>query len=404
MDKNKIHIYMSLENIGEKDRITSFDELDINENLLRGIYGYGFEKPSAIQQLAIKPIRNGRDVIAQAQSGTGKTGAFLISTMSLVDKHIHEPQLLILAPTRELAIQIYNNAVGFNLYTKYDIALLIGGNDQSNAVIVPGAGDSKFREDSQIIIGTPGKIYFMLHKNYLRTNNLRTICIDEADEMLNSCFKDQLYDIFQFIPKNTQVCIFSATITNETLELTSKFMNNPMRILVNNEELTLEGIKQFYINVEDERFKYEVLSDIYRFLNINQTIIYCNSKKKTQQIHQRLEANHFTVSCIHSDMNQQERNKVLNDFRKGSVRILLATDIISRGIDIQQVSTVINFDLPLKKEVYIHRIGRSGRYGRKGLAINFVTIHDFNYLKQIESFYGTMIEPFPEPEQISNYF
>lgn len=394
---------MSVENISEKDRITSFDELDINENLLRGIYGYGFEKPSAIQQLAIKPIRSGRDVIAQAQSGTGKTGAFLISTMSLVDRHIHEPQLLILAPTRELAIQIYNNAVGFNLYTKFDISLLIGGNDQANAAVVPGM-DAKFREDSQIVIGTPGKVYFMLNKNYLRTNSLRTICIDEADEMLNSCFKDQLYDIFQFIPKSTQVCIFSATITGETLDLTTKFMNNPMRILVNNEELTLEGIKQFYVNVEDERFKFETLADIYRFLNINQTIIYCNSKKKTQQIHQRLEANHFTVSCIHSDMTQQERNKVLNDFRKGSIRILLATDIIARGIDVQQVSTVINFDLPLKKEVYIHRIGRSGRYGRKGLAINFVTIHDFNYLKQIESFYGTMIEPFPEPEQISKYF
>jgi len=381
-------------------RISSFDELDINENLLRGVYGYGFEKPSAIQQLAIKPIQDGKDVIAQAQSGTGKTGAFLISTMSKVDKHIHEPQVLILAPTRELAIQIYNNAYGFNLYTKYDIGLLIGGNDQNNTTGL----DSKFREDSQIVIGTPGKIYFMLSKNYLRSNQLKIICIDEADEMLNSCFKDQLYDIFQYIPKNTQVCIFSATINAETLDLTSKFMNNPMKILVNNEELTLEGIKQFYINVEEERFKFEVLADIYKFLNINQTIIYCNSKKKTQQIHQRLEANNFTVSCIHSDMTQSERNKVINEFRKGSIRILLATDIIARGIDVQQVSTVINFDLPLKKEVYIHRIGRSGRYGRKGLAINFVTIHDFNYLKQIESFYGTLIEPFPDPEQFTKYF
>ena len=392
---------MSLEN--NQDRISSFDELDINENLLRGVYGYGFEKPSAIQQLAIKPIQSGKDIIAQAQSGTGKTGAFLISSMSKVDKHVHEPQVLILAPTRELAIQIYNNAVGFNLYTKFDICLLIGGNDHNNVAVASGV-DSKFREDCHIVIGTPGKIYFMLNKHYLRTSSLKILCIDEADEMLNSCFKEQLYDIFQFIPTNTQVCLFSATITAETLDLSNKFMNNPSRILVNNEELTLEGIKQFYVNVEEERFKYETLADIYKFLNINQTIIYCNSKKKTQQIHQRLESNNFTVSCIHSDMSQQERNKVLTEFRKGSIRILLATDIIARGIDVQQVSTVINFDLPLKKEVYIHRIGRSGRYGRKGLAINFVTIHDFNYLKQIESFYGTLIEPFPDPEHLDNLF
>ena len=392
---------MSLEN--NQDKISSFDELDINEYLLRGVYGYGFEKPSAIQQLAIRPIQSGKDIIAQAQSGTGKTGAFLISSMSKVDKHLHEPQVLILAPTRELAIQIYNNAVGFNLYTKFDICLLIGGNDHNNVALASGI-DSKFREDCHIVIGTPGKVYFMLNKHFLRSNSLKILCIDEADEMLNSCFKDQLYDIFQFIPKYTQVCLFSATITPETLDLSEKFMNNPARILVNNEELTLEGIKQFYINVEDERFKYETLADIYKFLNINQTIIYCNSKKKTQQIHQRMEANNFTVSCIHSDMNQLERNKVLTEFRKGSIRILLATDIIARGIDVQQVSTVINFDLPLKKEVYIHRIGRSGRYGRKGLAINFVTIHDFNYLKQIESFYGTLIEPFPDPEYLDNIF
>lgn len=392
---------MSLEN--NQDKISSFDELDINEYLLRGVYGYGFEKPSAIQQLAIRPIQSGKDIIAQAQSGTGKTGAFLISSMSKVDKHLHEPQVLILAPTRELAIQIYNNAVGFNLYTKFDICLLIGGNDHNNVALASGI-DSKFREDCHIVIGTPGKVYFMLNKHFLRSNSLKILCIDEADEMLNCCFKDQLYDIFQFIPKYTQVCLFSATITPETLDLSEKFMNNPARILVNNEELTLEGIKQFYINVEDERFKYETLADIYKFLNINQTIIYCNSKKKTQQIHQRMEANNFTVSCIHSDMNQLERNKVLTEFRKGSIRILLATDIIARGIDVQQVSTVINFDLPLKKEVYIHRIGRSGRYGRKGLAINFVTIHDFNYLKQIESFYGTLIEPFPDPEYLDNIF
>ena len=379
------------------EKIASFDDMELGDNLLRGIYAYGFENPSAIQQMAIRPIKQGRDVIAQAQSGTGKTGAFLISTMSIIDIRLHEPQVLILAPTRELAIQIFTNGVGLNMYTKFDIGLLIGGNDQN----VNQSGDRNFREDCQLVIGTPGKVFYMLNKHYLRTNYLKIICFDEADEMLTSCFKDQLYEIFRFIPKSTQVCIFSATITEETLDITTKFMNNPLRILVKNEELTLEGIVQYYVNVEEEQFKFEVLADLYRFLSINQTIIYCNSKKKCQQIHHRLEQNNFTVSSIHSDMNQQERNAVIQKFRLGNVRILLATDIIARGIDVQQVSTVINFDLPVKKEIYIHRIGRSGRYGRKGMAINFVTKNDFNYLKQIESFYGTTIEAFPDPTKLN---
>jgi len=381
----------------ENVKISSFEDMGLEDNLLRGIFAFGFDIPSTIQQMAIVPIRQGRDVIAQAQSGTGKTGAFLISTMSMVDKRLHEPQVLILAPTRELAIQIYNNAVGLNIFTKFNIGILIGGNDQN----INLNGEKSFSENSQIVIGTPGKVFYMMNKHYMRTDNLKVICFDEADEMLTSCFKDQLYEIFRFIPKNAQVCIFSATITEDTLDLTNKFMNNPLKLLVKKEELTLEGIVQYYINVSEEQFKFEVLADLYRFLNINQTIIYCNSKKKCQQIHARLQQNNFTASSIHSDMSQQERNAVIQKFRMGNVRILLATDIIARGIDVQQVSTVINFDLPSKKEIYIHRIGRSGRFGRKGMAINFVTKHDFNYLKQIENFYATTIEAFPDPQSLN---
>jgi len=387
---------MEMTNDDETVKISSFDCMDLDDNLLRGIYAFGFDIPSAIQQMAIQPIRQGRDVIAQAQSGTGKTGAFLISTLSMIDKRLHEPQVLIMAPTRELAIQIYDNAVGLNIFTKFNIGLLIGGggNEQSG-------GDKRFSESSQMVIGTPGKVFYMMNKHYLRTDNLKVICFDEADEMLTSDFKAQLYEIFRFIPNSAQVCIFSATITEETLDLTNKFMNNPLRLLVKKEELTLEGIVQYYINVSEEQFKFETLADLYRFLNINQTIIYCNSKKKCQQIHNRLQQNNFTVSSIHSDMSQQERNAVIQKFRLGNVRILLATDIIARGIDVQQVSTVINFDLPSKKEIYIHRIGRSGRFGRKGMAINFVTKHDFNYLKQIENFYATTIEAFPDPTTLN---
>jgi translation initiation factor 4A len=382
---------VSVDNI---PKITSFDDMDLDLQLLRGVFGYGFERPSTIQQMAIKPIISGRDVIAQAQSGTGKTGAFLISSMSLIDKRLFEPQVLIMAPTRELATQIYSNAMSFNTYTKFNISLLIGGND--------GQSDTKnnFKEDSQIVIGTPGKIFYMLSRYHLKSNSIKVFVLDEADEMLSQGFKDQVYEIFQFIPTQTQICIFSATMNNETLDLTKRFMNNPLKILVKNDELTLDGINQYYVNLDDEQFKFETLIDLYKYLSIHQTIIYVNSKKKTQYIHNRLLANNFMASCIHSDMTQAERNETIKRFRMGEIRILLATDIIARGLDVQQVSVVINYDLPVKKEVYIHRIGRSGRFGRKGIAINFVTNSDFNYLMQIQSFYNTAIESLPEPSSL----
>lgn len=393
----------------EQERIDSFDDMDIDMDLLRAVYAYGFEMPSVIQQSAIMPIINGKDVIAQAQSGTGKTGAFLISSMSIIDKRLHEPQVLILAPTRELAVQIYTNANSFNTYSKYKISSLIGGNDQSFAKGEQQTGKKhksdniSFDEDSQMIVGTPGKVYHMLMKRYLKTTSLKLFILDEADEMLNPCFKEQIYDIFQYIPRTTQVCIFSATMDKIDLDVAERFMNDPIKILVKDDELTLDGIQQYYINVEEEQFKFEVLMDLYKFLSVNQTIIYCNTKKKTQQIHHRLERNDFTVSCIHGDMTQQERNAVIKEFRHGQIKILLATDIIARGLDVQQVSTVINLDMPTKDLVktYIHRIGRSGRFGRKGMAINFVTKNEFPYvLRQIEQHYHTNIESFPNPNDL----
>jgi translation initiation factor 4A len=378
-------------NVEEVTKIDSFDDMDLDVSLLRGVFGYGFEKPSAIQQQSIGVIKKGRDVIAQAQSGTGKTGAFLISSMSLIDKKLQDPQVLIIAPTRELAIQIYDCANNFNTYTKFSIGLLIGGCNS----------DSQFREDSQLVIGTPGKVVSMLMKEQLKSKNIKILVLDEADDLLKTGFKEQLVDIFQFIPKRSQICIFSATIGSDTLDLTSRFMNDPVKILIKNEELTLDGIVQYYINLDDEKFKFDTLIDLYRYLSIHQTIIYVNKKKKAQLLQNRLKNNNFMVNVIHSELQQSERNDVIKRFRLGDIRILLATDIIARGLDVQAVSTVINYDLPVKKENYIHRIGRSGRYGRKGIAINFVTKDDFSYLKQIQAYYNTNIESLPDPSTLN---
>lgn len=370
------------------DEVTSFDELEIDEALLRGIYSMGFEYPSAIQRKAIVPMLGTNDLIAQAQSGTGKTATFLISAINKIDLAIDKPQIIVVCPNRELAQQIYFNYQGLNTFYKSKGTLVMGG------TLV----EDNFKEldkGAQFIIGTPGRIYDMMKRYVLRTDSLKCFIMDEADEMLSRGFKDQIYEIFQFIPKQCQICIFSATMPQGALELTEKFMQEPTRILVKAEEVTLEGIKQYYLGVQAENWKTATLYDLYERLKIKQTIIFTNSKRKAEWLKEQLEKEKFTVSCIHSALTQVQRDKTMKSFRIGNSRILIATDVIARGIDIQQVEIVINFDIPKQIETYIHRIGRSGRFGRKGYAINFVTEREFGQLERIQRYYSTQIDPLP---------
>ena len=369
--------------------INSFDELNIPDKLLRGIYSHGFEIPSAIQQKAIKPILNNKDLIAQSQSGTGKTATFLIGAMAKINLEINQPQVIVICPNRELASQINYNFESLNTFLKIKGALIMGGTAVEDNFKLLDSG-------AQFIIGTPGRIYDMMKRYVLKTNKLNTFIMDEADEMLSKGFKEQVYEIFQFIPNNCSTCIFSATMPEEALEITDKFMNNPLKLLVKQEMVTLEGIKQFYLGVEQENWKVATLYDLYERLKIRQTIIFVNSKRKADFLKEQLENEHFIVSIIHANMTQTQRDKTMKSFRTGSSRILIATDVISRGIDIQQVQVVINFDIPRNVETYIHRIGRSGRYGRKGIAINFVTEQEFEKLDKIQTFYSTEIQPLPD--------
>lgn len=371
------------------EEIKRFDELDIDESILRGVYSMGFEYPSAIQRIAIKPMLEDQDLIAQAQSGTGKTATFLIASLNKIDKNINKPQVLVLCPNRELAHQIYYNLEGIGQYYKISTALIMGGTlvEDNFKTLDKGV---------QFIVGTPGRVYDMMKRYVLKTSDLKCFIMDEADEMLSKGFKDQVYEIFQFIPKKAQICIFSATMPNAALELTEKFMKNPNKLLVKSDEITLEGIRQFYLGVEQENWKTATLFDLYENLSLKQTIIFCNSKRKAEWLKDTLTEENFTVSCIHSDLPQVVRDKTMKNFRTGNSRVLIATDVIARGIDIQQVEIVINFDIPRETETYIHRIGRSGRFGRKGLAINFVTDKEFNHLEKIQQFYHTNIEPLPE--------
>ena len=376
--------------ISYDEEISAFDNItDISDKLLRGIFGMGFEIPSSIQRKAINPIRSGVDIVAQAQSGTGKTATFLIGTMDKIDLDKKYPQVIVICPNRELAQQIFFNFEGLNTYLKIKGALIMGGTLVEDNFKVLDAG-------AQFIVGTPGRIYDMMKRYVLKTENLKTFVMDEADEMLSRGFKDQVYEIFQFIPNEAQICLLSATMPNEALDLTEKFMKNPKQILVKKDSVTLEGIKQFYLGVEQENWKTATLFDLYERLQIKQTIIFTNSKRKAEWLKEKLEEENHVVSCIHAGLTQVERDKTMKNFRTGLSRVLIATDIIARGIDVQQVEIVINFDIPRHIETYIHRIGRSGRFGRKGFAINFVTEKEFSQLEKIQNHYMTVIEPLPE--------
>jgi translation initiation factor 4A len=366
-----------------------FEDMKLRDELLRGIFAYGFEKPSKIQQRAIMPVISGRDVIAQAQSGTGKTATYSIGALQQINTSLNCVQTIILLNTRELAQQTTNVVLALGDYMNIKVHCCIGGTrlrDDINAL----------KGGVHVVVGTPGRIYGMIKDGHLQTEKLKTVILDEADQMLDDLFKDAIKDIFQYVPQTSQICIFSATLQESVLSLTEQFMNNPIKILVKTEELTLEGIKQYLIYMEREDFKLETLCDIYNSISVSQTIIYVNTIMKAKYLDEELRKRKFTVALIHGEMEQNDRSKVIKEFRQGGSRILITTDLLARGIDIHQISVVINYDIPTNIPNYLHRIGRSGRFGRKGVAINFTTQKDQHLLRDIEKYYSTQIEDLPE--------
>jgi len=368
----------------------TFDEMGLPDNLLRGIYAHGFEKPSMIQRKAIVPIREGRDVLAQAQSGTGKTGAFSIGSMCRVDPTLKKPQILVLVPTRELAQQIEYVATHLGSHLPLSVYAATGG--------TPLGTDLRALErGAQYVIGTPGRIYDLMHRGALQRQHLKVLIMDEADQMLEDRFREQVLCILQLgFPKETRIALFSATMPQEVIEFSEKLLQNPVRILVPPEEVTLDGIKQYYVELQREDWKYEVLCDLYQQLNINQAIIYCNKRQKVEWLAEKMSAQGFPLSFIHGEMDVEERRRRMTDFRKGGIRVLISTDLLARGIDVQQVSLVINYELPVQRENYVHRIGRSGRFGRKGVSINLLVGDEMKLMKEIETHYATTLTTLPE--------
>jgi len=367
----------------------TFDEMSLSDNLLRGIYAYGFEKPSAIQQRGIVPIKEGRDILAQAQSGTGKTGTFVIGSLCRVDPGLNQVQVLVIAPVRELAQQIESVARGIGSYLPLNVHCATGGS--------PLRDDIKaIEKGAQFIVGTPGRIYDLLYRKIINRDNIRVMILDEADQMLEDRFKEQMMCILNLgFPKAMQVALFSATMPDDVVDLANSLLQNPARILVPPTDVALEGIQQFCVNIDREEWKLDALCEIYQSLNISQALIYCNKRQRAEWIADKMSQNGFPISFIHGEMEVGERKKRMQNFRTGSVRVLICTDLLARGIDVQSVSLVINYELPTNKENYIHRIGRAGRYGRKGTTINFVSADDKNMLEEIEKHYSIKIAALP---------
>lgn len=372
----------------------SFDDMGLSEELLRGIYSNGFTKPSAIQTKGIMPMVEKRDLIAQAQSGTGKTGTFVIGSLSTVDVSIKKPQVLILVHVRELAQQIAKVATTIGSYMKVKVLCAVGGNSVREDV-------SALDQGAQFVVGTPGRIFDLINRNALDRTHIRALIMDEADQMLQELFFEQVMCILdKGFPTQTRVALFSATMPESVRTVASKILNDPVRILIPPSAVALSGIEQYFIDVEREDHKFECIADLYKNLNIAQAVIFCNMRKTAEKLTEKMSTHGFPVSCVHGELEKPERERRMRQFLAGESRVMIATDMIARGIDVQQISLVINYELPQNHETYIHRIGRAGRFGRKGVTINILLPEEVQTMKDIAEKFNIVLKE--TPQDLSN--
>lgn len=372
--------------------INSFDEMGFTDELLRGINAKGWEKPSPIQARTIMALKNGREIIAQSPSGTGKTGAFSIGALTHVDPTKKDTQVLILSHTRELADQIMNEIRGLSQWMNMKVHSAAGGRKVSDDI-------AALRSGVQVLVGTPGRIKDLIERGQFRTDTVKLIILDELDNLLQDEFKAQVVSILRLgFTDDTKICMFSATCTSDVLNYAKKLVKDPLILLVNQDKLTLEGIAQYYVNPDYCKSDYDkqtTLLDIYKCMSVATTIIFVNSIKKAEELAHYLQTNDFSVGMIHGKLSQEERTAIMSDFKSSKFKVLVSTDLCARGIDVQNVGLVFNFEMPPKREDYLHRIGRSGRYGRKGVAINLINESEHGKLKDIEMTYSTAINELP---------
>lgn len=367
----------------------TFEEMDLPDDVLRGVYAYGFEKPSPIQKRCIRPIMDGKDVIGQAQSGTGKTGTFVIGSLCHIDPEKVHPQVLILSPVKELASQNAKVAKEIGSHMGCKVYCATGGPPVSKDI-------SAIKEGVHFISGTPGRIFDLMSRKIIDPLLIRVLILDEADQMLESRFREQVEAILNMgFAKSVQVALFSATMPDAIRKIADEMCIDPIKILLPPEKVTLDGINQYYVQLDKDSEKLPTLIDLYENLTISQAIIYVRTRAQAEWLSEQMTRAKFPLECIHGDMSDDERKKRMDQFIDGSCRVLIATDMLARGIDIQQLNIVINYELPDDRENYIHRIGRTGRYGRKGVSINLITTKDISHQKDIEAHYKTSILSLP---------
>jgi len=368
----------------------NFDDLKLSQELIKGVYLHGFTQPTPIQIKGINSITTGKDCILQSQSGTGKTATYLLGVMNRLDTTETGCQGVIITPTRELADQVYAVASNLGKYTNFKITKCVGGTN-----VYQNRDELK---TATLVIGTIGRLSHMINEKKINSHKVKFVVLDEADDLLANGINDKLQFILDKIPCGVQIVLISATMSNNVFSISKIFMHDPIKILLKNNEVIIDLITQFYVDVETEESKLDTLLDLYNLVSAAQTIIFCNTIRKVEWLEQQLKLNNFTITTIHSNMNQSERDNIVKEFRDGNTRLLLTTDLLSRGIDIPQVNMVINYDLPPNKETYVHRIGRCGRFDKKGVAITLVKSTDpcdiktFNRMKH---YYNMDIKEMP---------
>jgi len=363
-----------------------FEDYYLKRELLMGIFEAGFEKPSPIQEESIPIALTGRDILARAKNGTGKTAAFVIPTLEKVDTAKNEIQALLLVPTRELALQTSQVCKTLGKHMNVQVMVSTGGTTLKDDIM-------RLSENVHILVGTPGRILDLAGKGVANLRNCTTFVMDEADKLLSPEFSPLIDQIFEYLPKPRQIMLYSATFPLIVKSFKDKYMTRPYEINLM-DELTLKGVTQYYAFVE-ERQKLHCLNTLFSKLQINQSIIFCNSTNRVELLAKKITELGYSCFYSHARMLQSHRNRVFHDFRNGVCRNLVCSDLLTRGIDIQAVNVVINFDFPKNAETYLHRIGRSGRFGHFGLAINLITYEDRFNLYRIEQELGTEIQPIP---------
>ena len=360
----------------EPNTENNFENLKLRENLIKGVYIYGFKKPSKIQEKGITAINTGKDCIIQSQSGTGKTATYLLGILNRLEEN-DKCQGIIITPTRELAEQVYKVAIEICKFTSFNVELCTGGTSINK---------NRYNlKKANLVIGTLGRINHMISENRINLYNIKLVALDEADDILDDGVSKELNTILEKVPTGTQICLISATLSTNVFNLSKKIMHEPLKILIKKNEIPVELIKQFYIDVEIEDLKFEVLLDLYNLISTSQAIIFCNTIRKVEWLSQDLKDKNFSITSIHGKMTSNERTDIVKEFRDGKTRILITTDLLARGIDVPLVNLVVNYDLPPNKETYIHRIGRCGRFGKKGVAISLVKMQDQSDIKSLNS-------------------